>query len=114
MKKLVMLFANREVGCDEDSGEDLYACMIRKLQMEESEARQNKEKEETRKATFGSKQGLQVIVDKHSNLDSVGTIFGNDNGFKVYIGQPSSFPMLTNDRLTLSTGKDKKIRYHLG
>ena len=105
MKKLVMLFANREEGCDEDSGEDLYACMIRRLQMEESEARREG-KEETRKATFGSKQGLQVIVDKHSNLDSVGTIFGNDNGFKVYIGQPTSFPMLTNDRLTLSTGRN--------
>ena len=79
--------------------------MIRRLQMEESEARQGEE-EGTRKATFGSKQGLQVIVDQHSNLDSVGTIFGNDNGFKVYIGQPTSFPMLTYDRLTLSTGKD--------
>ena len=101
-----MLHPNREDGCDKDSGEDLYACMIRRLQMEESQAREGKEKEETRKATFGSKQGLQVIMDQHSNLDSVGTIFGNDNGFKVYIGQPTSFPMLTNDRLTLSTGKD--------
>ena len=110
-----MLHPNREDVCDDDSGEDLYACMIRRLQMEESEARQVKKKEEeTRKANFGSRQGLQVIVDQHSNLDSVGTIFGNDNGFKVYIGQPSSFPMLTGDRLTLSTGKDKKIRYCLG
>ena len=95
---------NRENGCDEEGGEDLYACMIRRLQLEESEARQGKEEEGARKATFGSKQGLQVIVDQHSNLDSVGTIFGNDNGFKVYIGQPTSFPMLTYDRLTLSTG----------
>ena len=74
--------------------------------MEESEARQDEGKEETRKATFGSKQGLQVIVDQHSNLDSVGTIFGNDNSFMVHIGQPTSFPMLTYDRLTLPTGKD--------
>ena len=109
MKRLmIMPNLNREDGCDEESGtgEELYSCMIRRLQMEESEAREGKEKDETRKATFGSKQGLQVIMDQHSNLDSVGTIFGNDNGFKVYIGQPTSFPMLTNDRLTLSTGKD--------
>ena len=77
--------------------------MIKRLQLEESQTRQDQE--ETRKATFGSKQGLQVIMDRHSNLDSVGTIFGNDNSFKVYIGQPTSFPMLTSDRLTLSTGK---------
>ena len=78
--------------------------------MEESEARQEG-KEGTRKATFGSKQGLQVIVDQHSNLDSVGTLFGNDNSFKVHIGQPTSFPMLTYDRLTLPTGKDTKSYY---
>ena len=104
MKRLIMPNTNRENECDEESGQDLYACMIRRLQLEESEARQGKEEEGARKATFGSKQGLQVIVDQHSNLDSVGTIFGNDNGFKVYIGQPTSFPMLTYDRLTLSTG----------
>ena len=105
MIRLIILNVNRENGCDEESGEGLYSCMIRRLQMEESEARREG-KEETRKATFGSKQGLQVIVDKHSNLDSVGTIFGNDNSFKVHIGQPTSFPMLTFDRLTLPTGKD--------
>ena len=105
MKRLKILNnVNRENGCDEESGEDLYACLIRTLQMEESEAR-HEGKEETRKATFGSKQGLQVIVDQHSNLDSVGTLFGNDNSFKVHIGQPTSFPMLTSDRLTLPTGK---------
>ena len=80
--------------------------MVKKLQLEESEARLLGEG--TRHATNIAKQGLQVIMDKHSNLDSVGTIFGNDNSFKVYIGQPSSFPMLTSDRLTLSTGKSTR------
>ena len=81
----------------------MYACMVRKLQLKESQARLLGEK--TRNATNGAKQGLQVILDQHSNLDGVATHFDNDNSFKVYIGQPSAFPMLTSDPLTLSTGK---------
>ena len=94
----------REEGCNDKDGEDLYACMVRKLQLEESQARQ--QGEGTRKATNGAKQGLQVILDQHSNLDGVATHFDNDNSFKVFVGQPAAFPMLTSDPLTLSTGKD--------
>ena len=93
----------REEGCDDKDGEALYACMVRKLQLKESQARLLGEK--TKKATNGAKQGLQVILDQHSNLDGVATHFDTDNSFKVYIGQPTAFPMLTSDPLTLSTGK---------
>ena len=99
----------REEGCDEKDGEALYACMVRKLQLKESQARLLGEK--TRKATNGAKQGLQVILDQHSNLDGVATRFDSDNSFKVYIGQPTAFPMLTSDPLTLSTGKVAVIEY---
>ena len=98
MLRLIMI---REEGCEDKDGEDLYACMVKKLQLEESQARQV----EIRKATNGAKQGLQVILDQHSNLDGVATHFDNDNSFKVFIGQPAAFPMLTSDPLTLSTGK---------
>ena len=77
--------------------------MVRKLQLKESQARLLGEK--TKKATSGAKQGLQVILDQNSNLDGVATHFDIDNSFKVYIGQPTAFPMLTSDPLTLSTGK---------
>ena len=97
----------REEACDDEDGEDLYACMVKKLQMEESETRLVSE--ETKKATIGAKQGLQVILDQHSNLDGVATHFDNDNSFKVYIGQPTAFPMLTSDPLTLSTGRVKHL-----
>ena len=93
----------REEGCDGEDGEDLYACMVKKLQLEESQVRSLGE--ETRKATNGAKLGLQVILDQHSNLDGVATHFDTDNSFKVYVGQPSSFPMLNSDPLTLGTGK---------
>ena len=95
----------REEGCDGKDGEDLYACMVKKLQLEESQVRSLGE--ETRKATNGAKLGLQVILDQHSNLDGVATHFDTDNSFKVYVGQPSSFPMLNSDPLTLGTGKIK-------
>ena len=98
---------NREEGCHDKAGEDLYACMVRKLQLEESQARLAGEG--TRKATNGAKQGLQVILDQHSNLDGVATHFDIDNSFKVFVGQPAAFPMLTSDPLTLSTGKLKDL-----
>ena len=93
----------REEGCDDKDGEAMYACMVRKLQLKESKARLLSE--ETKKATSGAKQGLQVILDQNSNLDGIATHFDTDNSFKVYIGQPTAFPMLTRDPLTLSTGK---------
>ena len=100
---MIRLTIIREEGCDDKDGEALYACMVRKLQLEESQARLLGG--ETKKATNGAKQGLQVILDQHSNLDGVATHFDTDNSFKVYIGQPTAFPMLTSDPLTLSTGK---------
>ena len=42
-----------------------------------------------KKARSGAKQGLQLILDQHSNLDSVATHFDADNSFKVYVGQPT-------------------------
>ena len=97
------MFKTREEGCTGVSGEGLYACLVRKLQMEESQDLE--ERIEPRKATIGTKLGLQVILDQHSNLDSIATRFDNDNSFKVHIGQPTAFPMLSKDQLTLSTGK---------
>ena len=99
----IMLTNIREEGCDDNNVEDMYACMVRNLQMKESQARVAGEG--IRKATNGAKQGLQVILDQHSNLDGVATHFDNDNSFKVFVGQPAAFPMLTSDPLTLSTGK---------
>ena len=55
--------------------------------MDESKARQVVEK--TKKARSGAKQGLQVILDQHSNLDSVATHFDADNSFKVFVGRPT-------------------------
>ena len=85
--------------CEED--QDLYACMVQKLQVDKNQ----EIVEDIRKATVGTRLGLQVVLDQHSNLDSIASHYDNDNGFKVHIGQPTAFPMLSKDQLTLSSGK---------
>ena len=51
-----------------------------------------------KKARSGAKQGLQLILDQHSNLDSVATHFDADNSFKVYVGRPTViFPKSSPD-----------------
>merc|ERR1712004_663221 len=87
----------REEGCDQEDGKNGYACLVRKLKLDESKAHQVVEK--TKKAKSGAKQGLQVILDQHSNLDSVATHFDADNSFKVYVGQPTDiFPKRGTNR----------------
>ena len=102
-----MLF--REENCTDKASESLYECMVKKMQTDESEAIQ--QGLERRRATVGSKLGLQVILDQHSNMESVATHFEADNSFKVHIGQPTEFPMLTRDPLTLSPGENKLITF---
>ena len=103
-----MLF--REENCTDKASESLYECMVKKMQTDESQATQHIPYK--RRATVGSKLGLQVILDQHSNMDSVATHFEADNSFKVHIGQPTEFPMLTSDPLTLSPGENKLIIFH--
>ena len=87
----------REEGCDQEEGKDGYACLVRKLQLDETKARQVIEK--TKKARSGAKQGLQVILDQHSNLDSVATHFDADNSFKVFVGRSTDiFPKRGTNR----------------
>ena len=105
---LIILF--RKEDCNDSASESLYECMVKKMQTDESQAIQLGL--ERRRATVGSKLGLQVILDQHSNMDSAATHFEADNSFKVHIGQPTEFPMLTRDPLTLSPGENKLITFH--
>ena len=81
----------REEGCDDKDGEAMYACMVRKLQLKESKARLLNE--ETKKATNGAKQGLQVILDQNSNLDGIATHFDTDNKTSRSVKEVASFTM---------------------
>ena len=59
---------------------------------------------------YGKKKGLQLILDQHSNMDSPATVFDNDNGFKIFIGQPTEFPLLTSEHLLLPPGQQHHLR----
>ena len=67
--KAVLIILFRKKDCDDSASESLYACMVKKMQTDENEAIQ--QGLQRRRATVGSKLGLQVILDQHSNLDSV-------------------------------------------
>ena len=84
-----------------------YGCLVREMQ--EREGRGGLEGG-VRKAGYGQKKGLQVILDQHSNMDSPGTLFNHDNGFKVFLGSPTEFPLLTYDKLLLSAGQQHSLR----
>lgn len=104
---MIKIFSRED--CNDAASDGFYACMVKKMQMDESEAIQ--QGLERRRATVGSKLGLQVILDQHSNMESVATHFEADHSFKVHIGQPTEFPMLTRDPLTLSPGENKLITF---
>ena len=42
----------------------------------------------------GSKNGLKLILDLHSNTVSFGTLDQQYNAFNLFIGQPAQFPMM--------------------
>ena len=96
----------RETNCTGQGEDTEYGCLVREIQEEESK---NTAKA-VRKASFGRKKGLQVILDQHSNLDSPATLFDGDTGFKIYLGKPTNFPMLTSDHLQLSPGQQHTVR----
>ena len=97
----------RETSCSEEGEAREYSCLVRELQAREGAGSLEGG---VRKADYGRKKGLQLILDQHSNLDSPATLFDNDNGFKVFIGQPTEFPLLTSDHLSLSPGQQHDMR----
>ena len=42
-------------------------------------------------------------------MDSPATLFDNDNGFKIHIGAPSEFPLLTQHHLPISPGQQHTV-----
>jgi len=57
------------------------------------------------KIKSGKKNGLSLWLDQHSDKTSFGTIHDDFNGFKVFIGQSSEFPVLREKSLNLEPGR---------
>ena len=60
-------------------------------------------------SSTGRKEGLQLVLDLHSNQALLGTITGNYAAFEVFLGQPSEFPLLTERSIQLEPGREHSL-----
>ena len=93
-----------EEDCSSEEGERKFSCLVKELQQEGADA------EEVRQASVGADMGLQLVLDQHSNLDSLQTLHEPGQGLKVLIGQPKAFPLLGQDSLLLAPGQSHHLR----
>ena len=93
-----------EEDCSSEEGGRKFSCLVKELQQEGAEG------QEVWKASVGADMGLQLVLDQHSNLDSLQTLHEPCQGLKVLIGQPKAFPLLGQDSLLLAPGQSHNIR----
>ena len=57
-----------------------------------------------RRARAGLKNGVRITLDLHSNFISHGSVHQDYNAFKVFVGQPTEFPLLSQYGLGIQPG----------
>ena len=67
---------------------------------------------ETRKvnASSGLRAGLSLVLDMHSDRASFGTLVDTSSAFSVFIGTPTEFPVLREDKIAIEPGKEHFLR----
>ena len=94
-----------EENCASEEAAKKFSCLVKQLQHGE----ENRD-EKTRKANdAGADMGLQLVLDQHSNLDSLQTLNEPGQGLKVLIGQPGAFPLLGQKSLLLAPGQSHNL-----
>ena len=58
------------------------------------------------KSQEGSRNGLRLNLDLHSNTVSLGTLDQQHNAFKMFIGEPAQFPMMLDKSVPLQPGRE--------
>ena len=73
---------------------------------------QGEQETETRKVktSSGLRAGLNLVLDMHSNRASFGTISDTSNAFSVFIGGPTEFPVLREDKIAIEPGKEHFLK----
>ena len=94
----------KEENCSSEEGGRKFSCLVKELQLEGTDAG------EVRRASVGADMGLQLVLDQHSNLDSLQTLHEPGLGLKVLVGQPDAFPLLGQDSLLLAPGQSHHLR----
>ena len=54
----------------------------------------------------GARNGLRLTLDLHSNTVSLGTLDQQHNAFKLFVGEPSQFPMMLDKGIPLQPGRE--------
>ena len=81
----------------------LFGRLVTKAQNEETETRKVK-------ASSGLRAGVSLVLDMHSNLASFGTIADTSSAFSVFIGSPTEFPVLKEDKIAIESGKEHFLK----
>ena len=54
----------------------------------------------------GMQNGLKIVLDLHSNTESLGSIPSDFNAFRIFIGEPTQFPALKERSLLIQPGME--------
>ena len=81
--------------------ESVYQSLVRKMQGDQ--------KREKVRSHHGRKNGLQLILDLHSNTVSFGTLDQQNNAFSLFIGEPAQFPMMQDKSVRLQPGREHYV-----
>ena len=81
------------------------------LLVEEMQNHIREESEKTVATSVGKKEGLTLVLDLHSNHASFGTVADSHNGFNLFIGGPTEFPVLRERSLQLEPGKEHSLEF---
>ena len=61
-------------------------------------------------ASSGLRAGLSLVLDMHSDRASLGTLVDTSSAFSVFIGTPTEFPVLREDKIAIEPGKEHFLR----
>ena len=97
----------KDSDCSREEDASKFSCLARRLQQQAGvDGRQL----QVHKATVGADMGLQLVLDQHTNLDSLQTVHEPGLGLKVLVSQPGAFPLLGQDSLLLAPGQSHNLR----
>ena len=81
----------------------LFGHLVTEAQDEETEKRKVN-------ASSGLRAGVSLVLDMHSNRASFGTIADISSAFSVFIGSPTVFPVLKEDKITVEPGREHFLK----
>ena len=81
--------------------ESVYQSLVRQMQ--------GHQKRKKVRSHHGRKNGLQLILDLHSNTVSFGTLDQQNNAFSLFIGEPAQFPMMQDKSVRLQPGREHYV-----